>query len=327
MTVRMLRLAAWAIPLGAMAAVLAAPGSIRAGDGLAPQVNPTREAKLEASDIEERLGVQLPMDLTLRDEREQPTTLRECMAGKPTILVPMYFRCPTLCNIVLKNLVDTLREMPQDFSAGSKFNVVAVSIDPKEHCDLGAAKRSVVLQEYGREGAEDGWRFLTGRKEAIAELMTAIGYRYEFDKAFKEYNHPSGIIILTPEGKTARYFYGIRYQGDFNIPGGTTTLRLSLLEAADGKGGSMLDRAILRCYRFNHLTGYYSLDIMLAVRIGGILTVLAIGTCVGLFFYRDRRRAAAAAPSSQAIDVTHISSGEPSAHQQPNIDLPSGGHA
>jgi protein SCO1/2 len=324
-TVRKFRLIAWFIPLAAIAALLGVHGSVRAGDGLAPNGD-LPSAKLGASDIEEKLGVQLPMDLVLRDEQERPTTLRECMAGKPTILVPMYYRCPMLCNLVLKNLVDALREMPQDFTAGGKFNVVAVSFDPKEHADLGSAKKSVVLQEYGRAGAENGWRFLTGNKEAVAELMNVIGYHYEFDKSFKEYNHPSGIIILTPEGKTARYFYGIRYEGEFRIPGGTTTLRLSLIEAADGKGGSMLDQLILRCYRFDHIKGY-SLSVLRAVQVGGILTLLAIGTWVALAFHRERRRAYATAASQPVPDEPHTGSGEPTADKPTNMDLPSGGNA
>src|SRR5262249_4748202 len=147
-------------------------------------------------------------------ESERPITLREAMQGKVTILVPVYYRCPMLCTKVLNGLLDGLRAMPQNFTVGDKFNVVTVSMDPKEHADLGSAKKAAYLAEYGREGADAGWRFLTGKKESVAELLDAVGYRYEFDKAFKEYNHPSGIVILTPEGKVSRYFLGIGYDDD-----------------------------------------------------------------------------------------------------------------
>ena len=202
MILRTVALFVWAIAAVGVAVV---PGSVQAGDGLVPESDIQRKRQ-DVSGIDEKLGAQLPLETDFRDEDERPITLRQCIDGKPTILVPMYYRCPMLCNLVLKELVETLRELPQDFSAGGKFNVVAVSFDPKEHCDNARAKKSVVIQEYGRQGAEKGWRFLTGSKEAVTELMTTIGYRYEFDKSFKEYNHPSGIIIVTPDGKLAPLF-------------------------------------------------------------------------------------------------------------------------
>jgi protein SCO1/2 len=119
--------------------------------------------------------------------------------------------------------------------------------------------------------------------------MSAIGYRYEFDKSFKEYNHPTGIIIVTPEGKISRYFMGIYYSGEYRIPGGKTTLRLSLLDAADGKGGSLLDNLTRFCYRFDHMKGGYSFNVLLAVKAGGILTLLAIGTFVFVAMRRERK--------------------------------------
>jgi protein SCO1 len=318
MILRTLAIMVWVI---ATIGVFLTPSSVGAGDGLAPEGDAPR-GRQDVSGIDEKLNAQLPLDLVLRDEEEKPITLRECIDGKPTILVPMYYRCPMLCNLVLKSLVETLRALPQDFSAGGKFNVVAVSFDPKEHCDLGSAKRKVVLQEYGREGAENGWRFLTGSKEAIPELMTTIGYRYEFDKSFKEYNHPSGIIILTPEGKIARYFYGITYDGEFRVPGGTTTLRLSLIEAADGKGGSMLDKLTLLCYRFEHMKGY-SLSVLRAVQIGGILTLLVVGIFLSIAFYREWRGREGL---PQAHDGHRESqAGGPPVPQQTNDGLPSGG--
>jgi protein SCO1/2 len=276
--------------------------SLTAGDGVTPDADLPRK-RTDVAGIDEKIGAQLPLDLPLRDENEKPITLRDCIQGKPTILVPMYYRCPMLCNLVLKGLVDTLREMPQDFSAGGKFNVVAVSFDYKEHGDLATAKKGVVIEQYGRPGAEQGWRFLTGSKEAIPELMNTIGYRFEFDKSFKEYNHPSGIAV----------------------PGGKTTLKLSLVEAADGKGGSLLDKLTLLCYRFEHMKGY-SLSVLRTVQIGGVITVLGIALYVSLTLLADRRRRyaqgrRAAGHTPLADTVEHAATGS-------NSDTPpSGGTA
>lgn len=251
-----------------------------------------------AAGIDERVGADVPLDLVFRDEDEKPITLRDCTQGKPTILVPVYYRCPVLCTKVLNGLVEALREMPQDYSVGDKFNVVTVSMDDREHADLARAKKKAYLDEYGRPGAEAGWRFLTGSKESVAALLAAIGYRFEYDKVFKEYNHPSGIVILTPSGKVARYFYGIGYTGEFGVtdpnpeftlPGGKTTLRLSLVEASEGKMGSLLEKLTLLCYRFDNMKGY-SLSVLRAVQIGGVLTLAVVATGVALAVRRERRR-------------------------------------
>jgi protein SCO1/2 len=256
--------------------------------------------------IDEKLGITVPLDTVLRDEADQPITLRQCIGDRPTILVPMYYRCPMNCNLVLQNLVESIRAMPADFSVGKQFNIVCVSFDPKEHGSLAAAKKEVTLGEYGRPGAEAGWRFLTGTKDAIAEVMSSIGYQFEFDKAYKEYNHPNAIIVLSPEGKTTRYFYGFNYSGDIELKGEkvkqadgtekvpTTTLRLSLIEAAGGKGGSVLDKLTLLCYRFDHLNKGYSVNVLRVVQLGGILTLLLVTTGVGLTLLRERRAARAA---------------------------------
>lgn len=259
--------------------------------------------------VDEKIGAQLPMDRELRDEQEKPVTLRQCIGGKPTILVPMYFRCPMNCNLMLKNLVETLRDIP-GYTVGTDFNIVCLSFDPKEHGSLGAAKKEVTLQEYGRTGAENGWHFLTGTKEAIADVMGSIGYRFEFDKAYKEFNHPNVIVIVSPEGKTTRYFYGFKYDGEIPIEGDklkqpdgsekipTTTLKLSLIEAAGGKGGSVLDKLTLLCYRFDHLNQGYSVNVLRVVQLGGILTLLLLGSGVGLALLRERRTLRAAAQSA-----------------------------
>jgi protein SCO1/2 len=267
--------------------------------------------------IDEKIGVQLPLDTPLRDEKDQPITLRDCIAGKPTILVPMYYRCPMNCNLVVQNLVRALREiaLEHSYTVGNQFNVICFSFDPKEHASDSSAYKKTTIDQYGYPGAEAGWRFLTGSKESVAEVMQSIGFRAEFDKAYKEYNHPNGIIILSPEGKTTRYFYGFDFSGEIELAGEkvkqsdgterrpTTTLRLSLIEAAGGKGGSVLDKLVLICYRFDHLNKGYSVNVLRVVQLGGIVTLLLVGTGVGLALLRERRAARrehSVAPSNQS---------------------------
>ncbi|MBA4187898.1 MAG: SCO family protein [Planctomycetaceae bacterium] len=286
-----------------LAVLLAIPSSLVAAgpDGVVPGGNeqPTHQPDVANIGIDQNLGVQLPLDLVFRDESERPITLREAMQGKVTILVPVYFRCPDLCTRVLNGLVDGLRALPQDFTVGDKFNVVTISMDPKEHADLGSAKKKAYLAEYGRPNAEDGWRFITGKKEPVGELLKTVGYHYEYDKAFKEYKHPSGIIILTPDGKVSRYFFGIGYDDPVTVETGTAlpkptwnALRLSIVEASGGKIGSLADRLTLACSRFDHLKQGYALSIMVVVKLGGLLTMLLVGGWVALALRRERRHTA-----------------------------------
>jgi protein SCO1/2 len=303
------------VPL-ALAALAAVPGPARAGnDGLTPQHDAPKGFRPEAR-IEEKIGATLPMDLTLRDENDQPVSLGDAVGGKPTILVPVYYRCPMLCTKVLNGVLEACRQMPPSFSAGEQFNVVAVSMDPKEHGDLARPKRKAYVAEYGRPGAEKGWRFLTGTKESVGALLDAVGYKFEFDKMLKEYNHPTGIVIVSPQGKVARYFYGIGYDGEFELAGEpvnkdgkltrpTTTLRLSLIEAGEGKSGSLLDKLTLLCYRYDSLHQGYKLNILWAVRIGGIVTLAALVGTMVYFFRRDGRKGAAGAGAPTDAQPPH----------------------
>ncbi len=276
-----------ALPAAAQQAPVAAPGEGRT------VANPDMR-------IDEQVGAQIPLDLVFRDDQNQEVTLGQCANGKPTILVLAYYRCPMNCTQVLAGLVEALRQFPPGMDVGNQFNVVVVSFDPKETPAQAADKKRFYLAEYGRPGAEKGWFFLTGRREPIRALTEAVGFRYSYDKVFKEYDHPSGLTVLTPAGTIARYFYGIEYDKEYRVPGGTTTLRLSLVDASEGKVGSLLDRLILRCYRFDYQSHKYTPDVMLAVRAAGVLTVVGLLAGVGYFRVRERRRAAVAPPTADA---------------------------
>ena len=230
--------------------------------------------------FDQRLGEKVPLDLTFADEEGNETTLAACTGGKPTILILAYYRCPMLCGEVFAGVLDACRHMPRSMTIGNEFHVVAVSFDPKEKHGLARAKKMHFVTEYGRKEADWGWRFLTGKKENIDRLTAACGFRYEFDPMLKEYNHPSGVMVLTPEGAIARYFPGIEYRdrGDNGqlLEDSTRTLRLTLVEAGRGQIGTASDKFFLTCYQYNPHTGKYSANVMMLMRAAGILTLLVI---------------------------------------------------
>lgn len=304
---------------------LALATPVGAVDGLAPKpVEPKRVANTDVG-IDDKVGEQVPLGLEFANENGDTVTLGDCIAGKPTILVLAYYRCPMNCTDVLNGLVDAMRTMPADFSVGGAFNVVTVSFDAKEQPGLAAEKKTAYLRDYGRPGVDAGWHFLTGkrnapvrwREETIKQLTDAVGFRFVYDRVYKEYDHPTGVVVLTPGGKISRYFYGQKYDGEYKVPGGTTTLRLSLVEASEGKVGSLLDRLILRCFRFDHIEKKYSLNILMAIRVGGVLTVLSLVTAVAYFTVRGRRQPAATPPAAGVAGEDDVNSG--------TADRPAGG--
>ena len=230
--------------------------------------------------FDQKLGDKVPLDLTFTDENGNETTLGKCVDGKPTILVLAYYRCPMLCGEVFAGVLDACRHMPASMTCGREFSIVCVSFDPKEKPGLARAKKMHFVTEYGRKEADWGWHFLTGQKENIDKLTAACGFRYEYDPMLKEYNHPSGIMVISPEGVLSRYFPGIEYidRGDNGqvVKDASRTLRLTLVEASAGKVGEPSDKFFLSCYQYNPHTGKYSANVMAIMRAGGLLTLLII---------------------------------------------------
>lgn len=290
-------------------AIVGLAAAAAAVDGLAPKPGTPRTQTDPNVRIDEKLEAQVPLDLVFRDENGDDITLGQCIDNKPTILVLAYYRCPMNCTDVLNGLTDAMRQMPNDFSAGGAFNVLTVSFDEREQPGLAKQKRDSYLREYGRPGAEKGWHFLTGDKGSIKRLTDAVGFRFVYSRTYKEYDHLSGIIVLRPDGRVFRYFYGIVYSAEQDIQYpttegfkiGKTTLKLSLVEASDGKVGSLVDKLALRCFRFDHLTRNYSTNYLLAVQIGGVATVL--GLC-GMVIYFVRKERRLKAPVVAAADGT-----------------------
>jgi protein SCO1 len=228
--------------------------------------------------LDQRLDAQVPLELTFRDEQGRAVHLGDCLGGKPAVLVLAYYRCPRLCNLVLNGLLDAVKGIP--FDAGGQYQVIVVSIDPRETPELAAAKKASYVAAYGRSAGEAGFHFLTGEQAAIDRLAAAVGYRYFYDAEKDQFAHASGIMVLTPRGKLARYFYGVQYPA--------RDLRLSLVEASEGKISSPVERLLLLCYRYDGASGHYTAAVMNFVRLGGALTVLALGGWVVWALRRER---------------------------------------
>jgi protein SCO1/2 len=191
-----------------------------------------------------------------------------------------------LCSLVRNGLYESLKQL--EFTIGEEFEVVIVSVDPAETPEDAEVKRQVSIMNYERPTSEDAWHFLVGQDDSIEQLAAAIGYRYTYDEEIDQYVHPSGIVILTPEGQISRYFYGIDYPA--------RDMRLGLVEAADNQIGSPVDQLLLTCYHYDPVAGEYTLVIMDLIRIVGLLTVAVIG--VALFFMLRRDREKSLSPGS-----------------------------
>ena len=243
----------------------------------------TLPGPLKGVGFDQRLNEQVPLDLLFRDEAGQTVRLGDYIgtaSPRPTILALVYYECPMLCTVVLNGLLGSLRAL--SFNVGEQFNIVTVSFDPTETPSLAAAKKKEYVKRYGRPGATAGWHFLTGEETAIEQLTQAIGFRYTYDPETEQYIHASGIVVLTPQGKIARYFYGIEYA--------PRDLRLGLVEASANKIGSPIDQVLLFCYHYDPITGKYGLLIMNVIRVAGFATVLSLGTLIVVMLQRDRRK-------------------------------------
>ena len=229
--------------------------------------------------FDQRLNAQVPLDLVFRDETGRSVPLREYFGQKPVILALAYYECPMLCTLVLNGLLRSLRAL--SFDVGNQFSVVTVSFDPMEKPTIAAAKKAVYMQQYERPGASGGWHFLTGDEASIRQLTQAVGFRYAYDAQKNQYAHATGIMVLTPQGKISRYFYGLEYS--------SRDLRLGLVEASANQIGSPVDHVLLYCYQYDPTTGKYGILIMNVIRLGGLATALALGTFMFVMFRADRR--------------------------------------
>jgi protein SCO1/2 len=261
------------IPVAAvLAGVIGIPTTIRAQ---AP------EPPFDGIRIEQRLDESIPLDLRFRNEMGEEVVLRDYFGERPVVLVLAYYRCPMLCTLVLNGLSAALQALA--LQPGSDFEIVTVSIDPRETPDIAQAKKAIYLEDAGLQDATGAWHFLTGEETSIVELARAVGFHYQYDAETDQYAHAAGIMVLTPGAKLARYFYGIEYA--------PRDIRFALVEASEGRVGTLVDHLLLLCYQYDPATGRYGAVTVSLVRIGGVLTLAALATFVLLMLRRDARQA------------------------------------
>jgi protein SCO1/2 len=241
--------------------------------------SPTAELLRDVG-IEQHLDTRLPLDAVFRDETGQQVRLGKYFTDKPVVLVLVQYRCPMLCTQVLNGFLKCSQAVP--LQIGRDYQVVTVSFDSREGSELAASKKKHYARAYRREGAAEGWHFLSGDQQSIDQLTQAVGFRYHYDAKSDQFAHASGIVIATPDGRLARYLYGIEYS-----PG---DLRLGLVESSAGRVGSTVDQVLLLCYHYDPLTGKYGLAISGALRLAGSLTILALGSFLFAMFRRERLR-------------------------------------
>ncbi len=244
----------------------------------AARADDSRPAALQCVGIDQRLNGQVPLDLMFRDETGKSVRLGDYFDHKPVILALVYYRCPMLCTLTLNGLVRTMRVMP--FDAGDQYTVVTVSFDPHETSALAAAKKQEYVAHYARPGGAAGWHFLTGEEPSIRRLTDAVGFHYNYDPQSGQYAHTTGLVVLTPQGKIARYFYGVEFS--------PRDLRLSLVEASANKIGSRVDEILLFCFHYDPATGKYGLVIVRIIQFAGAATVLVLGSFIAVMLLREK---------------------------------------
>ena len=227
--------------------------------------------------VNQRLDVQVPLDLQFHDETGKAVRLGDYFGKRPVILNLAYFGCTMLCGEVQSGIIGSLRAL--QFNPSSDFDIVTVSFDPRETPEQAAAKKTSLLLRYHRPGAEEGWHFLTGDQHNIEALTKSVGFDYQYDATLNQWAHAAAIMVLTPKGKISKYFYGVEFA--------PKDLRFGLIEASENKIGTVVDQILLYCYHYNPATGKYGAVIMNVLRLAGVATVLILGGLVLILFRRD----------------------------------------
>jgi protein SCO1/2 len=229
------------------------------------------DTSLSPSDLQritydQHLGQRLSPGLMFQESDRKHVALADLFNDKPTLLILGYYHCPMLCTLINDGLIESLQELR--FDVGRDFNVIELSIDPNETPEVGAAKKREYLKRYGRAKAENGWHFLTGDDAAIGQLANEVGFRFKYDPATHEYAHPSGFVVLTPDGRISRYFFGVNYD--------PRELRSAIITAAKGQNGSVIKELILLCCRYSPVTGKYGELVLTVLRVLGVATLVLL---------------------------------------------------
>ena len=260
---------------------LAACASVSAWSQAAPKLQPgesvpnVKPSILDQVGLDQRLNQQVPLDLAFNDETGRAVQLQQYFGQKPVILMLVYYQCPMLCTQVLNGFTGAMLGIRR-FDIGREFNVITVSIDPRDKPQDAVAAKERYLKRYRRAGAEEGWHFLTGKKDQIDALAQAVGFRYAWDPEIQQYAHASGIMLLTPQGRVAQYYYGIEYS--------PRDIQLGLIEASKGKIGNVVDQVLLYCYHYDPRTGKYTAVVTKILQLAGVATIAILGTFLVVMF-------------------------------------------
>jgi len=244
---------------------------------MSPPAN-TRPPRLENVGIEQHLDAQIPPDLIFRDETGKSVRLGDYFGRKPLILNLVYYNCTMLCGEALAGLASAMRLVK--FDVGKEFGVITVSFDPRETPEMAAAKKKDYVERYGRPNAAAGWHFLTGQPESINALTNAVGFQYKYDARSNQYAHATAIMVLTPQGRISRYFYGVDFP--------PKDLRMGLVEASQNKIGNTVDAVLLYCYHYDPETGKYGAMVANILRLAAAATILFIGGLIFILWRLDR---------------------------------------
>lgn len=230
--------------------------------------------------LDQHLNAQIPQDLKFRDERGRTVRLGDYFNKQPVVLTLVYYRCPMLCTQVLNGLLESSQAIEK--TMGTDYQVVTISIDPRETTAMARAKKKRYAESYHRPGADEGWHFLTGSAAAIDQLAKSVGYRYQYDSQTDQFAHASGIIVLTPTGRISRYLYGIDFVPD--------ELQSAIVDASEQRIGSLSDRFLLLCFHYDPATGKYGFAIDRAIRAAGVATIIVMASYLWVMFRRERRQ-------------------------------------
>jgi protein SCO1/2 len=259
-------------------ALLAASAGAQINSGIMSPPASTRPPLLQNVGIEQHLDAQVPPDLIFRDEAGKTVKLGDYFGRKPLILNLVYYNCTMLCGEALAGLASAMRLVK--FDVGNEFDVVTVSFDPRETPEMAAAKKVDYVKRYGRANAATGWHFLTGPADSINALTKAVGFQYQYDPKTNQYAHATAIMVLTPQGRISRYFYGVDFP--------PKDLRMGLVEASQGKIGNAVDAVLLYCYHYNPETGKYGAIVANILRLAAGATILFLGGFLFILWRMDR---------------------------------------
>lgn len=233
--------------------------------------------------IDQKLDAQIPLDLKFRDEEGREVTLDQYFHKRPILLAPVFFTCKGTCLLIFDGVIRSVIGMKKD-DVGKTFDVLAISIHPKETKEDAQKKEASVLEVYDRPGAREGWHFLTGDWDSIQALTKAIGFRFTYDEKRDQINHPAGVMVLTPEGKVSQYFYGVEYPSKLVLA--------SLRKAKEGQIGTVSDVKLFGCFEYDPVTGGYKIVVLRVLQLSGMATVAILALSVAVMSLRSRKKGA-----------------------------------